>query len=106
MKKKIPTYCAQCYNGPDLFNITVEDDIVRSVEPNPKCKDISPAEGKICVKAYGLVQKMYSPDRIKGPLIRTNPKKGKDQDPGWKEISWEQAFEQLGTKMKGVRKKG
>ena len=49
MKKKIPTYCDQCYNGPDLFNMVVEDGIIRNVEPSTTCTDISPAEGKICV---------------------------------------------------------
>ncbi len=106
MKTKIPTYCVQCYNGPDLFYAVVEDGLVRSVEPNLKCKDISPAGGRICVKAYGLVQKMYNPDRIRTPLMRTNPRKGKDEDPGWKKISWEKAFEVISEKMNAVRKKG
>ena len=73
----------------------VEDDLVRSVEPNPDCKNISPAEGKICVKAYGLVQKLYNPDRIKTPLIRTNPKKGKNEDPRWREATWDEALGML-----------
>ena len=106
MKKRIPTYCAQCYNGPDLFTVVVEDGVVHSVEPNLACKDISPAEGRICVKAFGLVQKLYNPDRIKSPLIRTNPRKGKDQDPGWKEISWDEALTILAGRMKEVRGKG
>ncbi len=106
MKRKVPTYCDQCYNGPDLFNIVVEDGIVRTVEPNPDCADISPAEGRICVKAYGLVQKLYNPDRIKAPLVRTNPKKGRDEDPRWKEISWDEAFDLLAEKISEVRGKG
>lgn len=106
MKKKIPTYCDQCYNGPDLFNIVVEDGFVQGMEPNQKCKDISPAEGRICVKAYGLIQKMYNPDRIKTPLVRTNPKKGKNEDPGWKKISWDKALDIVADKMRAVREKG
>ena len=106
MKKKIPTYCDQCYNGPDPFTIVVEDGIVHSVEPSQTCTEISPAEGKICVKAYGLVQKMYNPDRIKGPLVRTNPKKGRDEDPGWKEVSWDEALDMLAERMRALRAKG
>ncbi len=106
MKKKIPTYCAQCYNGPDPFTIIVEDGIVHSVEPSQSCTEISPAEGKICVKAYGLVQKMYNPDRIKGPLVRTNPRKGRDEDPGWKEVSWDEALDMLADRMNALRAKG
>jgi len=106
MRKTIPSYCDQCYNGPDVFRVVVEDDVVRSVEPNPDCKDISPAEGKICVKAYGLVQKLYNPDRIKTPLIRTNPKKGRDEDPKWKPVSWDEALTVLADRMKALRAKG
>ena len=104
MKRRIPTYCDQCYNGPDLFTMVVEDGLVHSVEPNVNCRNISPAEGKICVKAFGLVQKMYNPDRIRAPLVRTNPRKGKDEDPGWKEISWHEALDLLASKMKEVRR--
>jgi len=80
--------------------------VVRSVEPNPACRDISPAEGKICVKAFGLVQKMYNPDRIRGPLIRTNPPKGRDEDPQWREITWDEAITILAERMKQVRQGG
>ena len=106
MKKKTPTYCAQCYNGPDLLNMVAEDGILHSLEPNPRCSDISPAEGKICVKAFGLIQKVYNPERIKTPLLRTNPKKGKDEDPGWKAISWDEALDLLAEKLLEARAKG
>jgi phenylacetyl-CoA:acceptor oxidoreductase len=109
MMKKLPTYCDQCYNGPDLFRAVVEDGVVHSLEPNESCEDISPAKGKICVKAYGLIQKLYSPNRIKAPMVRTNPKKGRDEDPGWKEISWDEALAMLAEKMKkaqGLDEKG
>lgn len=106
LKTKVPTYCVQCYNGPDLFYAVVEDGLVRTVEPNLECADISPAGGRICVKAYGLVQKMYNPDRIKTPLIRTNPKKGRNEDPGWKEISWDKALDIVAGKMNESKAKG
>ncbi len=106
MKKKLPTYCFQCYNGPDLFKAVVEDGLVRSIEPNLDCKDISPAEGRVCVKAYGLVQKLYHPGRVQSPLVRTNPKKGRDEDPGWKEISWDEALDMLAGKMNKIRENG
>ncbi|MEW5815402.1 MAG: molybdopterin-dependent oxidoreductase, partial [Spirochaetota bacterium] len=106
MKKKVPMYCTQCYNGPDLFLAVVENGLVRSLEPDLRCEEISPAGGRICVKAYGLIQKMYHPDRIKAPLKRTNPKKGKDEDPRFKEIAWDEALDILADRMKEVRKKG
>ena len=106
MKQRLPTYCDQCYNGSDLLNAVVEDGIVHSLEPNANCATISPGKGKICVKAYGLIQKLYNPDRIQTPLIRTNPRKGRDEDPGWIAISWDEALELLAGKMRRIRERG
>jgi phenylacetyl-CoA:acceptor oxidoreductase len=106
MTKQVKTYCNQCYNGPDPFIMNVEDDIVKSIEPDFGCEEFSPGQGRICVKAYGLVQKMYNSNRIKNPMVRTNPKKGKDEDPGFKEVSWEEALTLVAEKMKSVRSKG
>jgi len=105
-RRVVKTYCFQCYNGPDPFRMIVEDGIVRNIEPDFDCASISPGEGRVCVKAYGLVQKMYNSNRIKNPLIRTNPKKGKDEDPGFREISWEEALDIVAKKLRAVREKG
>ncbi len=70
LMKKVKTYCFQCYNGPDPFHMVVEGDMVRHIEPDFDCAGISPGEGRVCVKAYGLVQKMYNSNRIKTPLIQ------------------------------------
>src|SRR3972149_5370315 len=104
--RKVPTYCYQCVAGPDLLNVVVEDDVAVKVEPNFDFKDQHPAGGRPCVRAYGLVQKMYNPNRIKAPMKRTNPKKGKDQDPRWVEISWDEALDLLARKLQGIRAKG
>ena len=104
--RTVPTFCYQCVAGPDLLNVVVEDDIAVKVEPNFNFKDEHPAGGRPCVRAYGLVQKMYNPNRIKAPMKRTNPKKGKDQDPRWVEISWDEALDLLAEKLKAIRAKG
>ncbi len=104
--KQVKTYCNQCYNGPDPFIMNVEDGMVKSIEPDFACEGFSPGQGRVCVKAYGLVQKTYNSNRIKNPLIRTNPKKGKEEDPGFKEISWEEALNMVSDKLKALRRKG
>jgi anaerobic selenocysteine-containing dehydrogenase len=63
-------------------------------------------KGKVCVKAYGLVQKTYNPNRILTPMKRTNPKKGRDEDPGFVPISWDEALDIVADKLKAVRAKG
>lgn len=104
--KQVKTYCMQCYNGPDPFLMNVEDGIVKSIEPDLTCAAISPGEGKVCVKAYGLVQKMYNSNRIKTPLVRTNPLKGKEHDPGFREATWDEALNLVAEKLRGIRQKG
>lgn len=105
-KTKRPTYCYQCVAGPDLLNVTVEDGVATEVEPNFKAADIHPGAGKVCVKAYGLVQKTYNPHRIKTPMKRTNPKKGRKEDPGFVSISWDEALDTIAAKMKDIKATG
>ena len=77
---RVPTYCYQCVAGPDLLTVKVEDGVATEVEPNFCASAIHPGGGKVCVKAYGLVQKTYHPNRVLTPMRRTNPRKGRDED--------------------------
>ena len=104
--KKVPTFCYQCVNGPDLFTVEVVDGVATKIEPNFTAKGLHPAEGKVCVKPYGLVQKVYNPNRLLKPMKRTNPNKGRDEDPGWVEISWDEALDTIADKMKAIRDRG
>ncbi len=104
--QKIPVYCYQCVAGPDLLNVIVEDGVATRVEPNCNFADIHPAAGRVCVKAYGLIQKTYNPHRVKKPMVRTNPQKGKDEDPQWKEVSWDEALDLVAKKLLAIRAKG
>lgn len=101
-----PTYCYQCVAGPDLLNVRMENGVATEVTPNFEAAEVHPAAGKVCVKAYGLVQKAYNPHRITTPMKRTNPKKGKDEDPGFVPISWDEALEMIGGKLKEARANG
>lgn len=105
-KKKLPTYCYQCVNGPDLLTVEVVDGIATKVEPNFAASKDHPAEGKVCVKPYGLVQKVYNPHRVLKPRKRTNPKKGRNEDPHWVDISWDEALDTIAERMKSSRAKG
>jgi phenylacetyl-CoA:acceptor oxidoreductase len=100
---KISTYCYQCVNGPDLLTVEVADGVATQVEPNFAVRGMHPADGKICVKPYGLLQKLYSPHRILKPLKRTNSRKGRSEDPGWAEVSWEEALDTIAAKLRPLR---
>jgi len=46
---------------------------------------------------------LYNPYRVKVPLKRTNPEKGPDIDPGWVEITWEEAISIVSERFKKIR---
>jgi phenylacetyl-CoA:acceptor oxidoreductase len=104
--EKVQTYCYQCVAGPDLMTVKVVDGIATEIEPNFKAADTHPAEGKVCVKAFGLIQKSYTPHRILTPMKRTNPKKGRDQDPGFVPITWDEAMSAIAEKLNTIRAEG
>ncbi len=104
--EKIVSYCYQCVAGPDLLKVTTQDGVPTMVEPNFSAATIHPAGGKVCVKAFGLIQKTNNPNRILTPMKRTNPKKGRDQDPGFVPISWDEALDIIAEKLNEARSKG
>ena len=105
-RKTVPVYCSQCTAGPDLMKVEVEDGVAMRVVSNFDIEDQHPGGGRVCVKAYGLIQKTYNPNRVKQPMKRTNPKKGRDEDPGFVAITWDEAFRTIGEKMRALRAKG
>ena len=102
----VPTYCYNCVAGPDLMTVTVADGVATTIEPNHAATGIHPADGRPCVKAYGLLQKTYNPHRILRPMKRTNPLKGKDQDPGFVAISWDEALDIVTGRLNDIRARG
>ena len=104
--RRVPTYCYQCVSGPDLLQVIVEDGVPVRIEPNYEIADKHPARGRVCVKAYGLINKTYNPSRIKSPMVRTNPRKGVHEDPMWKEVSWDEALDLVASKLREARDKG
>ncbi len=104
--RTVPQYCYQCVAGPDLLTVKVEDGVATEVNPNFAAAAVHPGGGKCCVKAYGLIQKTYSPNRVLTPMKRTNAKKGRHEDPGFVPISWDEAYDIIGAKMTEVRAKG
>ena len=102
----VPSYCYNCVAGPDFMKVTVEDGVATEIEPNFDAEDVHPARGRVCVKAYGLVQKTYNPNRILTPMKRTNPKKGRDEEPGFVPISWDEALDAMATRLRAIKEKG
>jgi phenylacetyl-CoA:acceptor oxidoreductase len=105
-ERSVSSYCYQCVAGPDLLTVRIEDGTATEIRPNFAAADVHPAGGKVCVKAFGLVQKAYNPDRILHPMKRTNPRKGRGEDPGFVPISWDEALDLVAEKLKAARAAG
>ena len=103
--RRVPTLCYQCVAGPDLLTVKVEGGVATEVEPNFCAAGIHPGGGKVCVKAFGLIQKTYNPNRVLTPMKRTNPKKGRDEDPGFVPISWDEALGLVSEKLIEIKNK-
>ncbi|WP_295431603.1 molybdopterin-dependent oxidoreductase [uncultured Thiodictyon sp.] len=64
------------------------------------------SNGKLCPKGPLGTYILYDPDRFKGPMKRTNPQKGRDIDPGFVPISWEEALDTVAGRLNTLRDKG
>ncbi len=104
--QEVSSYCYQCVAGPDLLKINVKDGVATQVGPNFSAAEIHPAGGRVCVKAYGLIQKTYNPHRVLTPMKRSNPKKGRDEDPKFVPVSWDEALDTIAQKLNKARQEG
>ncbi|MCL5671546.1 MAG: molybdopterin-dependent oxidoreductase, partial [Acidobacteria bacterium] len=88
-----------CYHGCPIL-AHVRDSVLVKIEGNPT----TPAtRGRLCPKGNSGAMRLYDQNRLKVPMRRTNPKKGLDVDPGWEEISWENALDILEEKIRDIR---
>ena len=62
--------------------------------------------GYVCPRGHMIPQQMYDPDRIKVPMKRTNPQKGRGIDPKFVPISWDEAMGIVADKMIALRTAG
>ncbi len=90
-----PTTCNMCFNNCSIKAHVVDGTVVE-LTGNP---DSPIGSGHICAKGAAGIMQLYDPARITKPLKRTNPKKGFDEDPGWEEISWDEAYDTIVQKF-------
>ncbi len=97
----VKSTCAYCVNFCGI-NVKRENGVLRAIYPDEKRAEFY--NHGICPKGASGLFNTYNPYRIKRPLKRTNPKKGLDEDPGWVEISWEEALSSIAERMDAIRK--
>jgi len=59
--------------------------------------------GNACPKMHLALQQVYDPDRVKVPMKRTNAAKGRDEDPGFVPITWDEAINTIADKIMELR---
>lgn len=62
--------------------------------------------GFVCPRGHMMVPQTYDPDRVKVPMKRTNPEKGRGIDPKFVPISWDEALNTVADKMIELRTAG
>jgi len=95
----IPTQCGRCFSHCAIRAHRINGVIVK-IEGNPD--SWMGSQGGLCGKGAAGLQVLYDPNRLNVPLRRTNPEKGLYADPKWKEISWDEALEEITEKLKRV----
>ncbi len=60
------------------------------------------SDGKTCPRSHIGLQVLYDPNRVKNPLRRTNGNKGKDEDPEWEEIKWDDALTAIKDRLNSL----
>jgi anaerobic selenocysteine-containing dehydrogenase len=106
----IPTACWNCRESCGVLAHRVNG-VVVGIKGNPQC---SKSQGRLCVRGNSVIHKLYNPYRVRTPMKRTNPEKAQYNpetdrwegvDPGWVEISWEEALDTVAAKLREVKEK-
>lgn len=79
-----------CYDTCSLKTY-VKDHVVAYVEGAPES---TYTRGGLCVKGYAYPNRVYSPDRIKYPMIQEGRGSG-----NWRRITWEEAMDRIAKKI-------
>lgn len=93
--RQVQGYCSLCIARCGTV-ATVTDGRFARLDPDPT----HPTGAAICAKGRAAPELVYHKDRLKRPLRRTRPKG--DPDPGWEEISWDAAFDQIASAMRRI----
>ena len=96
----VSTACQGCTQW-CAVQIFVQNGRAVRVQGNPLSKT---NHGYVCPRGHLIPQQTYDPDRIKVPMKRTNPLKGRGADPKFVPISWDEALNTVADKMMELRK--
>ena len=93
----VPGFCPLCVSRCGSI-ATVEDGRFIRLSANPN----HPTGKALCIKGKVAPELVYSPQRLRTPLKRTKPKGS--ADPGWREISWDEALDIVAERLERIAK--
>lgn len=99
MGQWLPATCQGCTSWCSKQVYVIDGRAVK-VRGNPYSK-VNVGAG--CPRQHLAIQQVYDPDRIKTPLKRTNPKKGRNEAPQFVPISWDEALNTIADKIMELR---
>lgn len=96
------SFCHQCPArcGIDVYTTNGRVHAIYGTLDNPI------SNGKLCPKGHYGQYLLYDPDRFKSPMKRTNPKKGRNEDPKFVPITWDEALQIVANRLNALRDKG
>ena len=94
-------HCQGCNSGPKCgMKLVLKDGQLIRIE---RRAEGGHANANICCKGAAQVQDIHNPTRLLHPMKRTTPKGS--EDPGWEQISWDEAIETIASKMQEIKEK-
>jgi anaerobic selenocysteine-containing dehydrogenase len=75
----------------------VKDGVVQFIEG---AQESTFTHGGLCVKGYSYPRKLYSPNRVKYPMVQDGRRSGK-----WRRISWDEAMDRIAGKILEIKEK-
>lgn len=92
--KMVYTTCTRdCPNTCGLSAVVENGRLVRLTGS----KDHPLTQGRTCVKAKLYIDRVYSPERVHHPMMRSSRGKGE-----WQRVSWDQALDAIAERMKRI----
>lgn len=62
--------------------------------------------GYVCPRGHLIIRQHFDPDRLKVPMKRTNPEKGRGVNPNFVPITWDEALNTIADKIMELRTAG
>ncbi|MBW2370562.1 MAG: molybdopterin-dependent oxidoreductase [Deltaproteobacteria bacterium] len=94
---EVPVSCNKDCGGGCPLLAHVEKGRVVKITDNPR----KTPQMKGCAKGYQMHRALYSPERLRKPLLRTGPRGSGD----FKAISWQEALDRIAQKLQAISEK-